>query len=170
MPLEVTPPSQQTDGFFRIAFVPSGSNNLSVAILAGPTEKDLTYSFTPSGFNRTYTENAVPDPRLTNIQVLEKPGTFMEHIQVQYVVTDLSAADVAYTALGGGGLGLINGLLSLRYGVANSVAWTIAQKVDSVTFTSGKPRRDPPVANGLQTMTQDLYLSVPTALSAALIA
>lgn len=169
MALETTPPSQASDGFLRIGFVPTG-NNLSVAILTGGTEKDLTYSFTPSGFNRQYTENSVDDPRLTNIQVLSQPGTFTEKITVQYVVTDLSAADIAYTALGGAGVGQVTGFLSVRYGVANAVAWTVGQKVDSITFRSGKPMRDPATANGLQTMTQTLYVTAPTLLAQSLIA
>lgn len=169
MALETTPPSQQSDGFLRIAFVPSG-NNLSVAILTGGTEKDLTYSFTPDGFNRSYTENKVDDPRLTMVQVLSRPGTFQEQIDVKYVVTDGSATDIAYTALANGGLGGATGFLSLRYGIANSVVWTIGQKVDSVSFVSGKPRRDPPVANGLFTITQSLYLTAPTASGATLVA
>lgn len=170
MALEATPPSQASDGFLRIGFVPTASNNLSVAILAGGTEKDLTYSFTADGFNRSYTENSVPDPRLTNRQVLSAPGTFTEQIDVKYVVTDHSAADIAWTALAGGGAGLVTGLLTLRYGVANATAWTIGQKVDSVTFISGKPRRDPITANGLFTVTQTLYLTAPTVTDAVLIA
>lgn len=169
MALEATPPSQQSDGFLRIGFVPTG-NNLSVAILTGGTEKDLTYSFTPDGFNRQYTENQVDDPRLTNVQILNRPGTFTEKIDLRYVCTDLSATDIAYTALGGAGLGQVTGFLSVRYGVANSVAWTIAQKVDSITFISGKPRREAPTANGLFIMAQTLYLTAPTVSAAALVA
>lgn len=169
MALELTPPSQASDGFLRIGFVPTG-NNLSVAILTGGTEKDLTYSFTPTGFNRSYTENSVADPRLTNIQVLSAPGTFTESIVVQYVYTDKSASDIAYTALANGGLGGVSGLLTVRYGIANSTVWTVGQKVDSISFKSGKPLPDAPTANGLFTITQTLYLNVPTVSNAVLVA
>lgn len=170
MALEATPPSQASDGFMRIAFLPSGSANLSVAILAGGTEKDLTYSFTPGGFDRKFTENVVDDPRLTNKQILHRPGTFDETITVQYVFTDKSATDIAYTALGGSGAGGIAGLLTVRYSLANATAWTIGQKVDSITFISGKPLIDAPTANGLFTISQTLYLTAPTVTDALLVA
>jgi hypothetical protein len=166
--LEVTPPSQQSDGFLRIAFVPSG-NNLSVAILAGGTTKDITYSLTPSGWNRAQTENVIQDGRLTNIQVLNRPGTFTEQITVQYVITDGSTADIAYTAFGGANGG-VSGFLTARYGIANATAWTIAQKVDSFSFVSGRALRDAPTANGLQTVTQILYLTAPTLKDQSLVA
>jgi len=166
--LETTPPSQQSDGFFRLTFVPSG-NNLSVAILAGGTAKDITYSLTPSGWNRNQTENVISDGRLTNVQVLNRPGTFTEQITIQYVITDGSATDIAYTAFGGAN-GLVSGFLTARYGVANATAWTIGQKVDSFTFTSGKALRDAPTANGLQTVTQVLYITAPTLKDQALVA
>lgn len=168
MALETTPPSLQSDGFLRIAFVPSG-NNLSVAILNGGTTKDITYSLTPSGWNRAQTENEVPDGRLTNVQVLSRPGTFTEKLTIQYVITDGSATDIAYTAFGGAN-GLVSGFLTARYGIANSVIWTVGQKVDSFAFTSGKALRDAPTANGLFTVTQTLYLTAPTAKDATLVA
>jgi hypothetical protein len=170
MALEATPPSTASDGFLRLAFLPSG-NGLSVAILTGGTEKDLTYSFTPSGWDRKFTENVVDDPRLTNIQILHRPGTFDEQITVQYVYTDKSATDIAYTALANSGAGGSTGTITVRQGsVANSTAWTIGQKVDLITFISGKPLPDAPTANGLQTITQSLYLTAPTVRDAVLIA
>jgi hypothetical protein len=169
MALEATPTSQASDGNLRIGFVPSG-NNLSVAILAGGTEKDFTYSLTPDGFQRNFNENEVEDPRLTNVQILSRPGTFKETIELKYVVTDLSATDIIYTAIGGAGVGQVTGLLSIRYGVPNTTVWTIGQKVDSVTFISGKPRREAPTANGLFLMSQTLYLTAPTVSGASLVA
>lgn len=170
MALELTPLSAASDGNLRIGFVPTGSNNLSVAILNAGTEKDFTYSMTPDGFNRQYTENEVPDPRLTNVQILSRPGTFTEKIDLRYVVTDLSAADIIYTAIGGTGSGQVTGLLSVRYNVPNATIWTIGQKVDSITFISGKPRREAPTANGLFIMAQTLYLTAPTVSAATLVA
>lgn len=170
MALEATPASQSSDGFMRIGFLPSG-NGLSVAILGGGTEKDLTYSFTPSGWDRKFTENVVDDPRLTNVQILHRPGTFDEQITVQYVYTDKSAADIAYTALANGGAGGVAGTLTVRQGsVPNSTIWTIGQKVDLITFVSGKPLPDAPTANGLWTITQSLYLTAPTVRDAVLVA
>lgn len=170
MALELTPPSLGSDGNFRLAFVPTGGNNLSVAILAGGTEKDLTYSFTPGGFDRKFTENVVDDPRLTNKQIFHRPGTFDETINVQYVFTDKSATDIAYTALAGSGAGLVTGLLTARYGIPNATAWTVGQKVDSITYITGKPLVDPPTANGIFTISQTLYLTAATVTDALLVA
>jgi hypothetical protein len=163
--LETTPPSQQSDGFLRIGYIPSG-NNLSVAVLGGGTEKDLTYSFTPTGFNRKFTEATVTDPRLTNVAVLARPGTFTEQIDIQYVVSGTGAADIAYTAL----QSYSTGFLSLRYTIANSIVWTVGQKVDSIAFVAGKQMRDAPTANGLFTVSQTLYLTSPSVADAVLIA
>lgn len=165
MALETTPPSQQSDGFLRIAYVPSG-NNLSVAILNGASEKDLTYSFTPTGFSRTFTEATVTDPRLTNVAVLARPGTFTEQINIQYVVSGTGSADIAYTAL----QSYSTGFLSLRYSIANTVIWTVGQKVDSIAFVAGKQMRDAPTANGLFTVSQTLYLTSPSVPDAVLTA
>lgn len=169
MALETTPPSQSSDGFLRLGFLPSG-NGLSTAILAGGTEKDLTYSFTPSGWARKFTENVVDDPRLTNIQILHRPGTFDEQITVQYVYTNKTATDIAYTALANSGAGGVSGSITARYSLANSTAWAIGQTVDLITFISGKPLPDPPTANGLWTITQTLYLTAPTVRDALLVA
>lgn len=170
MTLEATPPSTASDGFLRLGYLPSG-NGLSVAILTGGTEKDLTYSFTPDGWDRKFTENDVPDARLTNIQILHRPGTFDEQIVVKYVYTDKSSTDVAYTALANSGAGGSTGSITVRQGsVPNATAWTIGQKVDLITFLSGKPLPDAPTANGLQTITQTLYLTAPTVRDGVLVA
>lgn len=169
MATEATPPSQASDGFMRVGFVPSG-NNLSVAILAGGTEVDFTYGFTPGGFDRKFTENVVDDPRLTLPQILHRAGTFDEQITMQYVYTDKSATDKIYTAIGGSGAGGVTGLLTVRYSLANSTVWTIGQKVDSISFISGRALPDAPTANGLFTITQVLYLTAPTVFNALLVA
>lgn len=168
MTAETTPPSQASDGFFRLTFVPSGSNNLSAAVLNAAT--DLTYSLTPAGFDRKMTENVVDDPRLTLKQILHRPGTLDEAITVQYVYTDKSSADKAYTALAGTNqAGGVAGFLTARYSLANATAWTAAQLADSISILTGRALPDAPTANGLWTITQMLYITAPTVFSAAIV-
>lgn len=170
MTIESTPPSLASDGNFRLTFVPSGGNNLSAAILVGGTAVDLTYSLTPTGFDRKFTENVVDDPRLTMKQILHRPGMIDEGITVQYVYTDKSSTDKAYTALAGTNQkGGVAGFLTARYGVPDSTAWTAAQLADSISFVSGAAFPDAPVANGVFTITQVLYLTAPTVLSATIV-
>jgi len=162
--LENVPASIAADGNFRITAVPSGSNALSVAILIGVTAVPLTYSFTPGGFNRNITENSVDDPRLTLKQVLSRPGTFTEVYEVQYVdSTDTKSAAVNLTE---GSAWSLN----LRYGVDNAVVPTVAQKADVASIVCGKQRRDAPTANGLQTISQTLYVTAPTVTGGTLVA
>lgn len=170
MALEATPASQSSDGFLRLTYVPTGSNGLSAAILIGGTAVDLTYSLTPGGFDRKFTENVVDDPRLTNIQILHRPGTFDEQITAQYVYTTKGAADKAYTAIGGSGAGGVTGSITARYGIANATAYAAGQLVDLITFISGRALPDAPTANGLFTFTQVLYLTAPTVFNATTVA
>lgn len=170
MTAETVPLSQASDGFLRLTFIPTGANNLSAAILNGGTAVDLTYSLTPTGFNRKFTENDVTDARLTLKQILHRPGTIDESITLQYVYTDKSSADKAYTALAGGGAGGVTGLLTARYSLANATAYAASQIVDSITFITGRAVPDAPSTNGLWTITQNVYLTAPTVLNATTVA
>lgn len=163
MAAETVPGSVSTPGNLRIAFVPSG-NALSVAILIGATTKDLTYSFTPSGFNRGITQDSIDDPRLTLTQKLSRPGVTTETLEVQYVYG--SGADVAAVALAEG----TTGFVVARYAVANSLAWTVGQKVDQLAIQCGHPRKDPPADNGVWTITQTLYITDVVKTDAVLVA
>jgi hypothetical protein len=162
MTAETVPGSVAWDDNTRIAFVPNGSNALSVAILAGGTVKDLTYSL--KSFNRTIAEATIEDPRLTLKQTLQKRGKVTESLELQYVFGD--AADVAYTALTPG----VKGSLVVRHSIPNSTAWTIGQKVDVITIEAGVQRKDAPVENGVQTVTQTLMVTNVTQTDALLIA
>lgn len=152
MALETAEASVASDGNLRIAFVPSG-NAQSVAILAGGTTKALTYSLTPSGFNRAITENSIEDPRLTLKVVLSRPGTSTQTLELQYVFGGVS--EVARPALAEG----TSGFLVVRYSLPNATDWTVAQKVDIIPILAGKQRKDPPTANGIQTITQAFYVT-----------
>lgn len=151
MALETVPESIAYDDNLRITFVPDGANSKSVAILAGGTAKDLTYSL--KSFNRTITEEVIQDPRLALKQVLQKRGKVTETVEVQYVFGDDD--DVAAPALTVG----TKGDIVLRYSVPNETAYTAAQVVDIITIEAGKQRKDAPVENGVQTITQTLYVT-----------
>ena len=151
MAAEAVPLSVAWDDNLRITFVPSGADPLSVAVLGGATAKDLTYSL--KTFNRAITEAVINDPRLTLKQILQKRGKITETLEVNYVFGD--AADVAYAALAEG----TEGFLVLRYSVSNSTAWAAAQTVDVITIECGRQRKDAPVENGVQTVTQTLFIT-----------
>jgi hypothetical protein len=164
MTAEATPLSINSDGNMRIAFVPSGSNPLSAAILAGATTKLITYSLTPDGWNRSTTENSIDDPRLSLKQTFSRPGTFTESLEVTYIYGDTN--DVAKVALAEG----TAGFLVERRSVPNATDWAVAQKVDVLTILCGKQRKNAPAANGIQTITQTIYLTSVTQTDAAIIA
>lgn len=152
MTLEATPKSVATDDNFRVWFVPSGSNPKSAAILAGATAKSITYSLIPGGFNRGTTEETIADERLTLKQLLERPGTVGETLEVQYVFGD--AADVAAAALSEG----TEGFIVARYAIPNAADPTAAQKVDVIPIRCGKQRKNQPVRNGVWAKTQKLFI------------
>lgn len=153
MTAETVPGSIRSTDRLRIAFVPEGSNPLSVAILNGGTVKDLTYSFTPDGWQFPITETEAEDKRLALGQVGSRPGTSkVGPITVKYVHGD--AADVAVTVL----VPAVKGTLVYRDTLPNSTAWTAAQKVDTIVIEAGIQRKDGPTENGVQTKQQTLYV------------
>lgn len=164
MVLEATPLSVASDGNLRIAVVPSGSNPLSVAILAATTTKLITYSLTPDGWNRAVTENTVDDPRLANKQAFSRPGTSTETLEMKYVYGDTN--DVAKTVLTEG----TTVYLVDRRSIPNATEWTTGQKVDVLTVILGKQRKDAPAANGVQTVTQTAFVIAATQTDQALVA
>jgi hypothetical protein len=148
MPLDPVALSSQSDGRWKIAYVPSASNALSIAILNGVTSKPLTYSFTPDGFNLTKTQAMVNDPRLTLIQVLSRPGKVTETLELKYVASaDAGSADAILT----NGL---EGQFTVRRGIDNATNWVIGQKAQVIKFQLGVKRYDPPVENGVDTVSQ----------------
>lgn len=163
MALEAIPGSVSTPGNLRIAFVPSG-NPLSVTVLTADTTKDLTYSLTPDGFNRTIGQDTIDDPRLTLLQKLSKPGGVTETLEITWVYgTD---DDVARVALAPN----TTGFIIARYAVPNETAWTAAQVVDKLTIQAGQPRKNAPADNGVFTATQTIFLTAPTEYDAVLAA
>jgi hypothetical protein len=164
MPLDNVPASQASDGRWKIAQVPTGANALSAPILKGGTAKNLTYSFTATGFNYTLAQAEVPDPRLTLISSLSRPGKTTESLEVSYVdSTDANSAAVALPA------GTI-GQFVVRRGVDNATDWAAGQIVDVITFMAGVQRPDAPTENGLDTITQGMYITDVTKRKAVLVA
>lgn len=164
MALDPVPASQASTGQWKIIYLPAAANALSVAALIGGTAKPLTYGFTPDGFNWTISEASVADPRLTLSVTLSQPGTSTEVLEVKYVASaDATAA--AQILLQG-----VTGQLNVRRGVANATAPTIGQKADVITFVAGRQRPDAPTENGLDTISQTLYITAPTVQGGTLVA
>ena len=164
MPIDPIPASSASDGRWKIADVPSGSNALSVAILNGGTTKAMTYSFTDGGFNFTLDQATVTDKRLTLDTDLSRPGKKSEAGTLKYV--DSADADSAAALLVEGK----TGQFVVRRGIPNATAWTVGQKVDIITYQLGAQRPDVPTENGLDTITQGAYVTLPTVRKATLVA
>lgn len=162
MALETVPASTQSDGKWRITQVASGSNALSVAILAAG--KPLTYSFTADGFNWSTSQVTVEDKRLTLTQDLSRPGKTTETLEVKYVASaDVNSAAVILAAGS-------EGQLNVRRGVDNATVATVGQKADVITYVAGAQRPDAPTENGLDTISQTLYITAPTVRGGVLVA
>lgn len=164
MALDPIPASWQSDGNWTITYIPTGSNPLSVAILNGATAKDLTYSFTPDGFNYSTAETEVPDKRLTLIQDLSRPGKTKDSLELKYVDSD-DAASAATLLVPG-----LAGFFVVRRKVANGAVYAIGQKPDVITFVLGAQRIQPPTENGLDVYAQTVYFTSVTQPKATLVA
>lgn len=158
------PASSASDGRWKIASVPTGSNPLSVAILNGGTSKALTYSFTDTGFNFTVDQATITDKRLTLDTDLSRAGKKTESGTLQYV--DSADADSAAVLLTEGS----EGQFVVRKGISNATAWTVGQKVDVYTYQVGAQRPDAPTENGIDYISQGVYLTKPTVRKAVLVA
>lgn len=164
MAVEQTPASTQSDGKWRITYVPTASNALSVAILNGATAKPVTYGLTSDGWNHTVTQATVEDKRLTLVSDLSRPGRITEVLEITYVrsATTDSADSIFVEGLAG--------QLLVRRAVDNTTTHVIAQKGDVITFIAGAKRPNPPVENGVDTISQTLYITSPTLRDQALVA
>lgn len=161
MALEAVPTSVSADDNLRIVFVLAASDPTSVAALAAG--EDLTYGFTSSGFNRTTTQATIPDPRLTLLQNLTRPGKVTEGLEVQYV---FGGGDGPQTVLQKGAKGFI----VARYAVPNETAWTVAQVVDIIPIEAGVQRKDAPTENGVFTIAQTIFVTGTVQSDVALVA
>lgn len=145
------PQSSQSDGRWKIGYVPKGDNALSLAVLKAA--KNLTYSFTPDGFQLARTQATVNDPRLTLIQILSRPGKVTETLALKYVES-LDPASASMILEDG-----LEGQFVIRRGVDNSTDWAVGQIVDVITFVLGVERPDPPTENGVDTISRDAFIT-----------
>lgn len=148
MAAEAVPQSVNWDDNLRITWTAEADDPKSAADLTAGV--DLTYSLT--NMNRNITEALIDDKRLTLKQILHRRGKITENVEVSYVFGD--DADVAAATLIEG----VKGHLTLRYSLPNETAWAAAQVVDVITVECGKQRKDSPVENGVQTVTQTLFV------------
>jgi hypothetical protein len=168
MPLETAPASSQSDGRYRITYVPTGSNAKSVAILNGATAKPLTYGITADGWNHTKTQAEVVDGRLTMIQDLSRPGKVKEALEITCVAsTTADSADVILSGLATSGA---NAQLVVRRAIDNATTHVVAQVADVLTVVVGVRRPNPPVENGVDTVTFTCYFVSATENQVALVA
>lgn len=149
------PASSQSDGRWKVVFLPSSADPDSAADIASDGI-DLTYSFTADGFNYSLTQATVEDKRLTLDQDLSRPGRKTETLEVRYV--DTTESDSADDVLAEG----TTGFFVIRRGVANSTAIAATDVVDIITFTAGAKRPDAPVENGVDTVSQTIFITAPT--------
>ena len=160
MAAETVPLSVESDGNLRITAVLWEDDPKSAAdLVAG---EDLTYSL--KAFTRNVSEAVVEDPRLTLRQQLRKRGKVTEDIEVQYVFGDTD--DVAASVCTPG----TKLHIAVRYSVDNATAWTAAQVADILHIECGEQRKDAPVENGVQTITQTWYTIQASELDQAIAA
>jgi len=164
MAIDPIPSSWQSDGNWTITYVPTGSNPLSVAILNGATAKDVTYSFTPDGFNYGVTQATIEDKRLTLTQDLSRPGKTTETLELKYVDSaDATSAAALFTP------GLA-GFFVVRRQVANGTAYSIGQTPDVISFVLGVQRPEAPTENGLDLLSQTVFFTSVTQRKVTLVA
>lgn len=168
MTLETTPASTQSDGRWRITYVPTGSAAKSVAILNGATAKAITYGITGDGWNATKTQATVEDKRLTQIQDLSRPGRVTEGYEV--TVVDSVTADSADVVLAGLSASGAEAQFVVRRAVDNATTHIIAQIVDVITAVVGVRRPNAPVENGVDTASYTLFPVQPTQSQVPLVA
>jgi len=149
MAAEAVPQSVNSDDNLRLTFTATADDPLSAADLnAGD---DLTYSL--KTWDPGETQATIADPRLTLSQELKRPGRKSYTLSVQYIFGD--AGDVAASVLAEG----TTGHITARYSVPNSTSWAAAQIADVYTIKAGSQRKDASVENGVQTITQELFVT-----------
>jgi hypothetical protein len=168
--LDPIPASFQSDGLWTVTYVPTGSNPLSAAILNGSSAKDITYGLTADGFTYAVTQAEVPDPRLTLVQSLTRPGKTTETLSIKYPDSiDANSPAVLFAPDSTTGA-YLSGFLVVRRGVQNGTAYAVGQKVDVITFQLGVQAPDAPAENGIDTITQGVYITSATQRKATVVA
>lgn len=163
----VVPGAVDQDGTFTVAFVPEAGiadvNAPSASELNAATVKDLTYSLTTSGYNRTTSQATDTDERLTLADVLETPGRITESLELQYVHG--ASDDIADPVIQEGVKGFIVERRAVDIGT-----FAAAETVDIIPITFGVPRKDNPTSNGKWTKTVRLFVRGKVARDVAVVA
>ncbi len=158
------PQSSQSSGRRRLTLVPTSADARSVAVLKGATAKPITYSLTPDGYQRGITQGTVNDPRFSLPQVLQRPGNVTETLEVKYV--ESTAPGSADVLLQPGSEWQINE----RRGMANSEDYATDQVVDIITIVAGVKRPEAPTEDGVDLISQTLYITAVTQSRVKLVA
>lgn len=151
--IDPRPASTASDGRHKIAFVEWGADvdPLSAEVLLAAEQ--MTYSFTPDGFDHGTTQAAVEDKRYTLEQDLSRPGKTTDTLTNKYV--DSSDPDSAAVILTPG----TRGWFVRRKGIDNAVDWAAGQTVTVIPFTAGAQRELPPTENGVDLLEQTQYIT-----------
>jgi hypothetical protein len=150
--------SVPTEGNYEIRFIDV------IAGVGGPTVaewaagEDLTYYFTPDGWNPGGDQATVVDDRLTNPQSFEQPGKVTDTLDTIYVTNPGSAEDdVAALTLTKD----TEGYLAYRKAVPYGTTATTSHKATVIPIKSGVQRDLPPEANGVFKIAQKQFVTGP---------
>lgn len=160
--------SSASDGRHKIAFVPRGTgtapNPLSAAVLKATSTIAMTYGFTPDGFNPSGSQATVEDKRYTLPSILSRPGKVTDTLSVKYV--DSTDASSPAVVLKPG----VEGWFVVRKGKDANADWAAADIVTVHTVICGIQLEDAPTENGLDTLSQGMYITQPTQRKVAVVA
>lgn len=152
----VIPTAVPTDENYIVQWVPTiaGANGPTVAEFNAGV--DLTYYFTPDGWNPGGDQATVADDRLTASQTFEQPGKVTDTLDVIYVTNPaVPAEDVAALTL----VKDASGFIVVRKAVAHDTAIATTQKVTVMPIKCGVPRDMAPEANGVFKIAQKLFVT-----------
>lgn len=115
----------------------------------------FTYSLTPDGWSPTQSQATVTDARYTLGQALERPGRKTKSLTIKYVVDDAGDDNVAADLFIEG----TTGNIVARRGIDNGTAGVAAQLVSVWPVVAGEQIEDPAVENGVDTISQTLFVT-----------
>jgi len=162
MTKDLIPQSSQSDGRWKIGQLAANVDATSAAIVAAG--KAMTYSFTPGGFDWQTAQAEVVDPRLTLETDLSRPGKKKETLNLNYVDSENPGSAAVLLTEGS------EGQFVVRRGVDNAEDWDEGQKVDIITYVLGAQRPDAPTENGIDTISQQAFITNITQRKVALLA
>lgn len=157
------PASVTSDGHLRVQMVTTIADRTAPldTELNAVGAKDFSLYITGEGWQPSTDEAVVTDERLASIATYEQRGRVQDHLTVQYVFNIATpAADVMRLALAAG---TATNLVT-RHGVAFATAFAEDDLVDIYPVIAGVPVKDKPTMNGVQTITQRMFIPAPGVL------